>query len=207
MRFLIGLPASVLALLLAGCTLLPETQPVDVFRLPASGLAASPQSALAASLRIARPQSSQALDSNRIAVVPRGDLLSSYQGARWSSPAPALLRDHLLDALQRDGRFKALVSDDSHLQADLLLDGDLRAFQVEYAEGGPQARILIDLHLADANSQRIRASRRFSISQPLAAEQVSAAVSAFGMAADHLAAQVAVWLGEELAASEGAASR
>lgn len=207
MRFLIGLPASVLALLLAGCTLLPETQPVDVFRLPASGLAASPQPALAASLRIARPQSSQALDSNRIAVVPQGDLLSSYQGARWSSPAPTLLRDHLLDALQRDGRFKALVSDDSHLQADLLLDGDLRSFQVEYGADGPQAQILIDLHLADANSQRIRASRRFSISQPLAAEQVSAAVSAFGVAADHLAAQVAVWLGEELAANEGAAAR
>lgn len=199
MKVRIGLPVGlVAALLLAGCTLLPETRPVDVFRLPASSLGASPQPALESSLSIARPQSSQALDSNRIAVVPQGDLLSSYQGARWSSPAPALLRDHLLDALQRDGRFRALVSDDSHLQTDLLLSGDLRSFQVEYHENGAQAQILVDLHLADAASQRILASRRFSISQPLAGEQASAAVSAFGVAADNLAGQVATWLSEQM---------
>ena len=203
MKVLIRMSAGLLlAASLAGCSLLPEARPVDVYRLPASGLSAVSSPALASALRVARPQTSQALDSNRIAVVPQGDLLSSYQGVRWSSPAPALLRDHLLDALQREGRWRAVVSDESHLYADWLLEGDLREFQVEYLEGGPQARILIDLHLADAASQRVRASRRFAISQPLAGEQAAAAVSAFGLAADVLARQVSAWLAEQSAAAE-----
>lgn len=192
--------AGLAGLLLAtssACSLLPEARPVDVYRLPASSLPASSGAPLAVTLRVLRPLSSQALDSNRIAVVPQDNLLSSYQGARWVSPAPALLRDHLLDALQRDGRLRGLSNDDSHLQADLLLDGDLRAFQVEYLDNGPQALIRIDLRLADGASQRILASRRFEVSRPLPGAQVAAAVEAFGSGSDALAREVADWLAEQ----------
>ena len=41
------------------------------------------------SLRVSKPQSSEFLDSPRIAVVPNGDLISSYANARWSDPTPA----------------------------------------------------------------------------------------------------------------------
>lgn len=192
--------AGLVGLLLAAssaCSLLPEARPVDVYRLPASSLPASSGAPLAVTLRVLRPLSSQALDSNRIGVVPQDNLLSSYQGARWVSPAPALLRDHLLDALQRDGRLRGLSNDDSHLQADLLLDGDLRAFQVEYLDTGPQALIRIDLRLADGASQRILASRRFEVSRPLQGAQVAAAVEAFGSGSDALAREVADWLAEQ----------
>lgn len=182
--------------LLSACTLLPESRPVNVYRLPPSALAANPSAPLARSLTVQRLHSSQALDSNRIAVVPSDNLFSSYQDARWSSPAPMLLRDHLLDALQRDGRFAALVSDESPLHTDLLLDGDLRAFQVEYLDGKPIARLIVDLRLAETAGQRILANRRFALEAPLRGEDPAAAVRALGAVAEELAQQVARWLAD-----------
>ncbi|MBE0959031.1 membrane integrity-associated transporter subunit PqiC, partial [Escherichia coli] len=65
-----------------------------------------------------RPRTSLVLESPRIAVRPHGDEISVYQGARWSDPAPSLLRDRLMQAFQADGRVRGLSSDDSNLQAD-----------------------------------------------------------------------------------------
>lgn len=203
MPFNFALPRLLLplaALLLGACSLLPEARPVDIYRLPPSSLAASTQAPLALSLSLARPAASQALNSARIAVLAGDNRLSSYAGARWSSPAPALLRDHLLDALQREGRWRALSSDESALQADLLLDGDLRAFQVELQQGVPVAHIQLDLRLADGASQRLLAGRRFEARQALAQDDPQSAVMALGTAADRLAAEVARWLAEQVQA-------
>ena len=112
---------AVLALLsgLAACSILPAAEPLQVYRLPSQANAASQAPAVSWSLRINQPRASQALDSSRIAVVPQGNLISSYAGSRWSDPAPRLLRNHLLNAFQADGRVAALSSDDDNLQADL----------------------------------------------------------------------------------------
>jgi len=56
--------------------------------------------------------------------------------------------------------------------------------------------IRLDARLAD-DRQRIVASRRFEVHQPVADKQVSAVVSAFGQASDTLAAQVLQWTVEQ----------
>ncbi|MCE5361839.1 ABC-type transport auxiliary lipoprotein family protein [Pseudomonas anguilliseptica] len=177
---------------LSACSILPKSQVLSIYRLPASSLPSHNVSANWA-LRVNKPYSSQLLDSTRIAVLPPGDQISAYQGVRWSDRAPLLLRDRLIDAFLDDGRLKAVSSDDSRLQADLELDGDLRAFHSEYQNGRPAARILFEARLVESGSLRILASRRFEVSQTASDTSLPAVVNAFGQAGDQLARDVLEW--------------
>lgn len=181
---------------LGACSILPEQAPLDVYRLPTALPASNVTAPVSWSLRVVRPKSSEALDSPHIAVIPEGNVISSYKGARWSDPAPVLLRNRLTDAFYRDGRVQSISTDDSNLQADFELGGELQAFQSEYRGTAIEVVIRLDARLAD-DRQRIVASRRFEVHQPVADKQVPAVVSAFGQASDTLAAQVLQWTVEQ----------
>lgn len=179
--------------LATACSILPETEPVDIYRLPVSQPSRT-VSALDWSLRLNKPLASEVLATPRIAVIPQGNVISSYKGARWSDPAPLLVRNRLLDGFQRDGRVQRLSADDSNLQADYELAGELQAFQSEYRAGGTvEVVIRYDARLVDGRSQRILASHRFEVRQPLADKQVSAVVAGFGNASDQLVGQLVDW--------------
>ncbi|HMZ29524.1 MAG TPA: ABC-type transport auxiliary lipoprotein family protein, partial [Thauera aminoaromatica] len=152
------------------------------------------------SLRVVRPAAGVHLAGQRIVVMPEGNRVSVYQGAGWSDPAPALLRDRLLEAFRADGRVGALSSDERQLHADFELDSDLRAFQSEYRGGRPEAVLRLDARLVHTASRRIVASRTFEQRQPTADPAVPAVVQAFGAAADRLSAEVVEWTVREAAA-------
>ncbi|WP_225790010.1 ABC-type transport auxiliary lipoprotein family protein [Pseudomonas sp. Marseille-P8916] len=178
--------------LATACSILPQSEPVDIYRLPVSQ-ANGNQAPLDWSLRLNKPLASEALAGPRIAVIPQGDVISSYKGARWSDPVPLLLRNRLLDGFQRDGRVQRLSADDSNLQADFELVGELQAFQSEYRAGGVEVLIRYDARLVQGRSQRILASRRFEVRQPLGDSQVPAVGAGFGSASDQLVGQVVAW--------------
>lgn len=179
--------------LLSACSILPEAETPDFYLLPAAQQPARSNSAVDWSLRVSAPTASLALDSNRIAVIPQGNQISSYQGARWSNRAPGLLRDRLLDAFTANGSIRALSSDETSLQADLDLSGELRAFQSEYQGDKPVVHIRYEARLVRTLGQRIVASRSFEVRQPVDGKQVAEVVTAFGKASDQLAAQVVEW--------------
>ncbi|WP_339070473.1 ABC-type transport auxiliary lipoprotein family protein [Pseudomonas idahonensis] len=178
----------------AACSILPKGEPLDIYRLPV-GQNATPArgKALSWSLQLLKPQAGDALNSARIAVIPQGNLISSYKASRWSDPAPILLRNRLLDGFQRDGRVQLLSTDDSNLQTDLALGGDLQAFQTEYQGNAVQVVIRLDARLIRGYDQKILASRRFEVRQPLSEPQVPAVVTGFGQASDALTRQVVDW--------------
>ncbi|MGE8166913.1 ABC-type transport auxiliary lipoprotein family protein [Pseudomonas putida] len=186
--------AMAVALSLAtACSILPQSEPVDIYRLPVNQATLN-RTPVAWSLRLNKPLASEALAGPRIAVVPQGDVISNYKGARWSDPVPLLLRNRLLDGFQRDGRVQRLSADDSNLQADYELAGELQAFQSEYRPGGAvEVVVRYDARLVEGRSQRILASQRFEVHQPLAGTQVPAVVTGFGAASDQLARQVVEW--------------
>lgn len=185
--------------LLGACSILPKTEPFDIYRLPAaqSSEGASHGAPQLWSLRLNKPQSSEALNSPNIAVIPQGNVIISYKASRWSDPAPVLLRNRLLDGFQRDGRVTLLSTDDSNYQADLELGGSLQAFQTEYQ--GPNAGVVVrlDAVLVRGYDQRLLASRRFEERQPLSDVSVPAVVAGFGQANDRLTAQVVAWTVEQ----------
>ena len=178
--------------LATACSILPKSEPVDIYRLPVNQ-ASRTATPLDWSLRLNKPLASEALAGARIAVIPQGDIISGYKGARWSDPVPLLVRNRLLDGFQRDGRVQRLSADDSNLQADYELAGELQAFQSEYRPEGVEVLIRYDARLVQGRSQRILASRRFEVRQPLTSSQVSAVVAGFGAASDQLMAQLLEW--------------
>ena len=179
--------------LVSACSILPKPDPSDVYRL-ASAPATTQAAPVAWSLRVTKPQTSEFLDSPRIAVVPDGNLISNYANSRWSDPAPVLLRNRLLDGFQRDGRVTLLSTDETNLQADYELGGQLQAFQSEYRGKSVEVVIRLDARLVRGRDQRIIASRRFEVRQPMSDAKVPAVVAAFGQAGDQLNKQVVDWV-------------
>ena len=181
------------AALLSACSILPKADPSDVYRL-ASTQTTHHATPVTWSLRVNKPQTSEFLNSPRIAVVPKGDLISNYANARWSDPAPVLLRNRFMDGFQRDGRVTLLSTDDTNLQADYELGGQLQAFQSEYRGNALEVVIRLDARLVRGRDQRIVASRRFEIRQPVSDTKVPAVVTGFGQAGDQLNKQVVDWV-------------
>ena len=193
------LSAACLLSLTAACSILPKSEPVAIYRLPAlatgqpaAGTPVAPASQR--SLKIITPYGGRAIDSERILVLPEGDLIQSYQGARWSDPAPVLLRNRLLQAFSADGRIRNLSTDDSNVAADLELGGDLVAFQTEYRNGAPVIVIQFNARMVDTASRRILAVRSFNVSQPVAGTKIPEVVNAFGAASSTLAAEILDWV-------------
>ena len=185
--------APVALALVSACSILPKADPSDVYRL-ATAQTTSQATPVSWSLRVNKPQTSEFLDSPRIAVVPNGDLISSYANSRWSDPSPVLLRNRFMDGFQRDGRVTLLSTDDTNLQADYELGGQLQAFQSEYHGSAVEVVIRLDARLVRGRDQRIIASRRFEVRQPVNDTQVPAVVAGFGLAGDQLNKQVVDWV-------------
>lgn len=185
--------APVALALVSACSILPKADPSDVYRL-ATAQTTSQATPVSWSLRVNKPQTSEFLDSPRIAVVPNGDLISSYANSRWSDLSPVLLRNRFMDGFQRDGRVTLLSTDDTNLQADYELGGQLQAFQSEYHGSTVEVVIRLDARLVRGRDQRIIASRRFEVRQPVNDTQVPAVVAGFGLAGDQLNKQVVDWV-------------
>jgi len=181
--------------LLSACSIFPKPEVVDVYRLPdaQTPIAANQGAPVKWSLRLDKPMASNTLNSQNIAVVPEGNLISNYKGARWSDPAPALLRNRLLDAFLQDGRVQALSTDDSNLQSDYELGGELLAFQTHYNGKSPEVLVQYNARLVRSSDQRIISSKRFEARQPLSNPMVPQVVAGFGQAADTLMPQVVQW--------------
>ena len=174
--------------------MLPEAETLRIFLLPTAQVepqASEPTRQQA--LRINTPQASRILASQRIAVVPQGNEISAYGGARWSDAAPVLLRDRLIEAFQRDGRMPSVSNEDANLYADYSLHSDLRAFQSVYVDGKPVVLITLDTRLVEVNTQRTLANRRFEVRQPASDTGIEQVVEAFGKASDRLSREVVDW--------------
>lgn len=189
-------------LVLSGCAVLPESETLTFYRLPASDAAVAEQAdgrVLVPDLvlRIATPYGNRAIDSTRILVVPEPERVSAYKGARWSDTAPVLLRDRLIDYFRSSGKFRSVVTDSGNLGADLELSGDLSRFHVVYRAGAPVVTISFDATLSESSSSRIIASRRFDVEQPVQGKEIPEVVQAFGTAVDKLSERMLVWTQEQ----------
>lgn len=189
---------SIIATLLiaTGCTVLPESEPVTLHYLPVPAIATkAPAETTDWTLRVKKPDASDALAGRRLMVATPGHELNALAGARWASPVPALWQNHLIAALRADGRITAVSSDSDNLHAGRILGGVLQAFQLQIDDSG-QAAVVIryDATLADAGTRHIIASRSFESRRSVTDQDRQTIVRGFGEAAGELAATVTQWL-------------
>lgn len=180
--------------LLCACSILPAPSPVNVYQLPPTSfkeVTTAPTKSL--SLRINRPNSNIQINSQRIIVIPEPNLVSSYEGVRWSDSAPTMVRNRVINAFITDGRIKSISSDDKTLYADYEIDSYLQSFQTEYIGGVPKVVIRLDAQLVNVATMKIIANRRFEIIQDTSGVKVPQIVIAFGEASNKITSQLIDW--------------
>ncbi len=185
------------ALLVGACSVLPEPSRYQLYRLPPSDLGEQQAKPSLPSLQLEAPRADDLTASNRVVVLREGQQLSAWSGIRWAAPAPALWRDHMLDAFHNAGAFRALSIGEDHLATELRLTGHLRSFHVDQTRERPVAVIRLDAQLIDQREHRITASRRFNVEAPLATNSPGGLVQAMGNATDRMARDLLDWIEEE----------
>tara|TARA_R110000796_G_scaffold63377_2_gene146538 strand:- start:4754 stop:5380 length:627 start_codon:yes stop_codon:yes gene_type:complete len=190
--------AAMTAIALSACTILPETEPLTVFQLAPPQMQPLAAAQSLPSLRINTPQAGFALSSPRMLVNPSGDQVSTYKGARWTDPVPALLREHLAKAFTQQVSATGITTDEHALHSDVHLGSDLRQFQVRYNGSAPSAVIELNARLINPNSRDVIAAQHFLVEQRLDNPQVAGVVDGFKLAADELAEQMIRWTTDSL---------
>ncbi|MBK1782455.1 membrane integrity-associated transporter subunit PqiC [Advenella sp. WQ 585] len=187
---------SALVLLLGACSILPKSNPLTVYQLPAAHEATAPVfSGLSTrSLIVFTPYANSFLDADRITVIPSGNRLSVYEGSRWGDQAPVVFRSRLVQDFRKTTDLKAVGNERENLLADYQLRGDLTAFQVEYRNEQPTAVIAFDVSLTDGQSGRVIASHHFSVTEVVDGSQVPEVVQAFGRASTRINHDIIQWV-------------
>ena len=185
---------------IGSCSILPRAETIEIYQLPSYSTAnanAGHADKLAWVLRVSTPRGSRVADTQRVLMLSLDNRISAYKGARWSDPTSALVRNRLTDAFRADGRVSTVNHDNASLLADLELDGDLSAFQVEYIEGAPSAVIRFYGALVQPAQNRIIATRSFEVMQPVEGKGMAEVIKAFGKGADKLAGDIVDWTVEQ----------
>lgn len=189
-----------MAATLAGCSILPKNEPVQIWQPQESNATVAvntrnPDADF--SLRVDTPDASGLLDNTAIVVMPAPGQVSVYKGASWSEPPAMLVRRRLVDAFMAAG-LSSVTTDEDHFFADYSLNGNLRAFQSEYRSGSPIVLVRYDAQLRRGGSRSPFANHSFVVTATPAGTQVPQIVQAFGAADDKLAAQVVSWVVEQV---------
>jgi cholesterol transport system auxiliary component len=153
--------AAVLAGALGGCGAAPE---VRYYQLAAPTAARPTRGPV---LVLEPLEAEPAYDDQRIVYRVNDYRLDYYHYHRWSAAPGALVSNYLEQALERSGRFRAVVRE-ATAGAGLALGGRLIAIEeVDRSERRWLGRIVIELRLKDLATGEVVWSRQFDESEPL----------------------------------------
>ncbi|TVU87224.1 ABC-type transport auxiliary lipoprotein family protein [Vreelandella titanicae] len=190
---------SAVLLMSSGCSILPESEPATLYRLPSADIQPVTPSSNSLTTRqrlaVAAPQASHLLSSNRIVVYPEGNTVNVYEGARWQENAPDLLQTRLIAGLQQSRLFASVGSDS--LPSELLLLSELRHFQSDYVTQPPTVKVQLDIQLVSAQNRTSIATQSFTTSAQASSVTIANVVDAFGSASDELTEQLTAWLADQ----------
>lgn len=111
----------------------------------------------------ARP--SAACHSARMVYVPACYQIQYFTQNRWTDPPAQMLQALLINALQRTGRFQAIINTPSTVYYDGILNTQLLSFQQEFTSIPSQFRIAIRAQLINARTRRVISSEDFVVTQ------------------------------------------
>lgn len=192
----VRLPLLIAAALLAGCGSLlgVQRQPFTIY----APRYHAPETATAGprvdwQLVVETPQASDTLNTARIVVMPSPGVIEVYPGARWSDPAPTLLRNLVVQGFEQSGRIVGVGGATTGISADYALAIDLHAFQAEIRDDGAHAAIRFQARLLDYRSSRVLATRAFAADVPFASKDTAAAFAAFENAVGQVVSELVGW--------------
>lgn len=181
------------ALVISGCSVLPEAKPIDFYTLQPAQVNQS-DSVKLSHIRVAEPELTDALQLERIVrITPQGSILA-YPNAKWSTSIATLWQSWLLDALWRDSRFEHISSAQQGLDSHWQLSGRLQSLHIEETSTGPIAVVRYDAQLIDIKQRKVIKSESFAAQVPVAEETVKAAIYALSAASSEVGESLLEWL-------------
>ena len=207
-RLAIAGAAAVLAMALAGCATPDKPTRATLYDFgPGSTAPASAAATAQPALVLADIESSGALDGS--AVLYRlgyadANQLRPYAHARWSAPAPQLVRQRLRQQLARDravldlGESAALAREGG--RAPRVLRMDLEEFSQLFetqAQSWGLLRLRATLLDNTPAGEKLLAQRTFVVRQPAISADAPGGVRALAAATDAAGEQIAQWLAQQ----------
>jgi cholesterol transport system auxiliary component len=143
-------------------------------------------------LAVAQPDAAASLDTPRIALTRSPTTMDYFANAAWTDRVPLLLQRELIQAFDASGRILSVDRDTSGLEADYVLQTEIRDFQARYdtPDGAPQIVINIQAKLARMPQREIAANLNVTQQAAAAANDLDSIVRAFNQASGAAIAQI-----------------
>lgn len=183
-----------LMLSLSGC-FSAGAKNTEVYTPTVSPPSANTAAAVSWQVRIEKPDSSEFLDSTRIAVRRGNNMLQVFEAARWSDSVPDLLQSHLSQTFNDSGKIIATTGLDTNTASDALLLLDIRQFEADYADDEKSASAIISVqaNVQSLRNNRIIASKHFKVSIPARDKKVPQVMEAFDAALQQVSQDILLW--------------
>ncbi|MGA9343152.1 MAG: ABC-type transport auxiliary lipoprotein family protein [Rhodanobacteraceae bacterium] len=179
---------------LGACSAITGKQtPYAIYSPSLAATQRSTGNAVAWQLAVETPRASDALDGNRIAVMPTPGEFQVFPAARWRDPAPKLVQGLLIQAFEDDGRVIGVSTAAAGLHADFTLALELRSFEIDYVDGNPHAVVQLTAKLVDYTSNRVLAVHAFAADVPVGGRGAGDAASGIGQALNQILPKVVAW--------------
>ena len=198
---LVTLPA-----LLAACLSLGAQKPeaVESYALDVE-FGPQPAPGTAPAVAVAAPRATPGFEGPRLVYLRRPHELRHYARADWVEPPARMLAPLLVRALERTGRFQAVVAAPGAAAAGFRLETELVRLQQEFTETPSRVRLALRVQLVDLRAGRVLGTRELEAVEPAPSEDAYGGVQAANRAARRVLEEAAGWCAD-LAASAPAAA-
>lgn len=199
LRLLTALP---LAVLLAGCGLLPDKPaPQASYRLePALPPPVATATPSPLTLQVLQPVASSSFDTDQIAYRRGAYRIDYYTKSRWAEPPAEMLGHLIARALEQAGLYRVVLGPAARLPADLRLSSELLALEHVIRDAsatqGSEVRLAMRVQLIDTKTARVLASQSIEIVRPAFSADAPGAVAAANEAAREALASIIAFLRE-----------
>ena len=160
-------------------------------RFPAAGSG----SAANWTLSVATPDTVDSLDSQRIALTRPPTQMDYFANAAWTDRAPVLLQGLMIEAYETSGRITSVAREAEGLNADYVLQTDLRDFDAQYdqANAPPNVTVRLEAKLIKYPDRTVVASTQITQQARAAANDMNSIVMAFNQATGAALVQLVNW--------------
>ena len=171
------------AVVLSGCSVLqgPAIPQLYVLR-PAMPASMGPR--VNWRLAVAAPDAVAGLDTARIALTRSPTTMDYFANAAWTDRLTLIVQRQLIQAFDTSGRITSVDRDTSGLEADFVLQTEIRDFQARYdtPDGAPQVVVSIQAKMARMPQREIAASVNATQQATATANEINSIVVAFNQA-------------------------
>src|SRR5581483_8041257 len=187
--------AAIAALALSGCSGMigPGPAPQRYTLNPHFSAVSAPPGNWA--LWVGTPATVDSLDTQRIALTRPPTQMDYFANAAWTDRAPVLLQGLMIEAFETSGRTGSVAREAEGLNADYVLQTDLRDFDAQYDQAGapPNVTVRISAKLIRYPERTVAASTEILQQARAQANDMNAIVMAFDQATGAALTQLVQW--------------